>query len=111
MATTVRAPFGATDVQSPAFNTTQAITITNDDTIFSPVSATDNVTLNLTIDSSVNVGATLLILWLTDGTETLTFGTAITAPVITGVAAKTHTQKFTFTGASFIATGAEIQID
>ena len=107
----IKYPIGDADVQSPAFATTQAITITNDYTIFSPVSATDNVTLNLTIDTGINIGATLLVIWLTDGTEALTFGTGITAPAITGVAAKTHAQTFTFTGTVFIAVGAEIQID
>jgi len=107
----IRAPFGATDVQEPAFLATQAITITNDDTLFAPAIATGAVTLNLTIDSGVNTGATLLVKWLATGTEILTFGTGITSPAITGVAGTTHTQTFTFDGSGFVAQGADQQID
>ena len=67
--------------------------------------------MNLTIDTGVNIGAQLLVVWLTTGTEILTFGTGITAPTITGVAGKTHTQHFIFDGSAFLPVGTDVQID
>ena len=91
----------------------QAVTITSDVTIIDGVTteATGNRTINLTINSNVRAGARLQVRNKTNGTETLTHGTLITGPVITGSAGKTTSQSFTFDGTDFLPDGAKIQID
>jgi hypothetical protein len=43
--------------------------------------------------------------------RTLTFGTNITAPALTGTALKTYVREFVFNGTAFIGTGGEVRID
>jgi len=91
---------------------TQAVTVSAFTTVINGVTtqATGNRTLNLTV-TGTPTGAVLLVKSKTAATETLTYGTGITAPVITGVAGKTMTQAFIFDGTAFLATGAHVQID
>lgn len=110
----IKYPFGNADT-SLAMTATgaQALTITSNLTIIDGVTveATGNRTLNLTISSEVDAGALLLVRNQTNGTETLTFGTGITAPVQTGVAGTIHNQLFMYNGTTFEATGADQQIN
>lgn len=111
---TIRYPFGNADT-SLALTATgvQALTITSNFTIIDGVTveATGNRTINLTVDSEVSAGAVLLVRNQTNGTETLTFGTSITAPVQTGVAGTIHNQLFIYNGTTFEAAGADQQIN
>ena len=72
--------------------------------------ATGNTTLNVVLDG-VRPGGMMLVARKSAATQTLTFGTGITAPVITGVAGKTINQLFIFNGTAFVAAGDKIQID
>lgn len=106
-------PFGAADngLVIEATGTT-AFTIKEQETLNSVLpTLTGNATLNLTISSEVRAGAKLHIKVKTTATETLTFGTGIDAPVVTGVAGKTWCQSFWFDGTVFLPSGAKIQID
>src|SRR5260221_2266420 len=83
----VGAPFGLPDVQAPAYAATLAVTITNQITFLSTAAAmTGAMTLNLTIDSQVKKGATLIVSLLSDATaRTLTFGTWMAMGTMAGV--------------------------
>ncbi len=107
------AQYGGAATFEMTATSTQAVTIDNQVTIIdgATVEATANRTVNLTIDATVVPGATLLITNQTNGTETLTHGTGITAPVITGSAGKNTTQAFMYDGTVFFPAGAKIQID
>ena len=110
----VRNPFGTADTSNAMTATgVQAFTITNSLTIIDGVTveATGNRTLNLTLSSELRAGDMLLVRNQTNGTETLTFGTGITAPVQTGVAGTIHNQLFMYNGTGFEATGADQQIN
>lgn len=113
MADTIRNPFGVAETLTMTATGDQDLTITNDKTIVDGVTteATGNRTINLTISSELSVGAVLLVRNQTNGTETLTFGTGITAPVQTGVAGTIHNQLFMYNGTGFEATGADQQIN
>ncbi|MBA7700397.1 hypothetical protein ES703_109111 [subsurface metagenome] len=91
---------------------TQAITITAFTTFIDGVTtqATGNRTLNLTV-TGAPTGAILLISHKTAASQTLTHGTNITAPVVTGEAGKTMTQAFIFNGTAFLPTGTHVKID
>lgn len=107
----VKYPFGAVDTQALTATGAQAQAITNDSTILDAVTTigTGNRTINLTIASEVKTGATILVKFRTTGTETCTFGTGFLAPVITGVASKTFSQKFTYDGSTFLPDGTSVQ--
>jgi hypothetical protein len=113
MANNIKWPFGKIDVATLTATGAQAITIKGQATIIDGVTveATGNRTINLTINDNVESGAIILFQAKANGTETETFGTGITAPVMTGVAGKTHTQLFMYNGTAFVATGADQQID
>lgn len=84
-----------------------------DDTLtIASVSMSAAGTLNLSADSNLNPGDRLVVIATSDGTgRNLTFGTSITGPVLAGVANKTKTQEFIYTGSAFVAVGAPVQID
>ena len=113
MANNIKWPFGKIDVVALTATGAQAITIKSQMTIIDGVTvpATGNRTINLTINDNVEAGAIILFQIKSDATETETFGTNITAPVMTGVAGKTHVQLFLYNGTAFVATGADQQID
>ena len=91
----------------------QAVTVTDNLFIIDGVTtqATGNRTINLTVDAKVKPGAILVIRTKTNGTETTTYGTGLSAPVLTGVAGKTFSQAFIYTGTIFTAAGAAVQVD
>ena len=71
-----------------------------------------NKTLNIDIDSQVTAGAILHVKVKSNSTaRSLTLGTGITAPVLTGVAKKTKVQSFIYVGTEFLPLGASLQID
>jgi hypothetical protein len=113
MSDVIKWPYGAAD--SPTISTvTGAIAYTpkNNKTILN-LAITGNATLNLTIDPELEDGAELHVSSLGAGTETLTFGTGINAPVLTNANGKTKCQGFVFnkTKGLFEAVGAVVQLD
>lgn len=110
--TLIKSPYGAATAIVLLATGTTALIITNQDSyVATPVVSTGNCTVNLTIDSQVTAGAKLKLQGKGTGTETITFGTGIVAPVITNAAGKTWTQEFWYDGTRFIPSGAKIQID
>ncbi len=95
----------------------QAVTVTSMTTIIDGVTteAAGNRTLNLTVNATgatqIPAGAILLVKSKSAAAQTLTFGTEITAAVITGVTGKTMTQSFVFDGTTFYPSGTYSQID
>lgn len=104
-------PFGAADLQQPAYAATLAVTITNQFTILDPAILTGNMTINLTLDQGVRRGAQLFCEITAIGTEVTTFGTGMTAPTVTGVAGKTKCVMFVYDGTTFKPTAVAFQID
>jgi hypothetical protein len=95
----IKYPFGAADQQAPAYAANIAATIKNQMTIIKPGTLTGALTLDLTIDSQVSVGARLLLVLTSDGTaRTTTLGTGIDGPAIVGVINKTMSQEFCLDG-------------
>lgn len=92
---------------------TQAVTVNDNLFMIDGVTtqATSNRTINLTIEGKVRRGAILVIRTKTAGTETTTYGTGLSAPVLTGVAGKTFSQAFVYTGSVFTAAGTAVQVD
>ena len=110
----IKSPFGAVPIIALTATGAQAVTVENGGKTLIDgvtVSATGSRTINLSIDAEMEVGAEIVVQVKTDGTETTTFGTGITGPVITGVAGKTKNQVFVYNGSAFVATGASVQID
>ena len=103
---------GTYETQALTATGAQAVTITKSYTIIDGVTtaATGNRTLNLTVTGAPQ-GALILVKTKSSGTETLIFGTNVTAPTITGVAGKTQTQAFWFDGTGFYPTGTFVQVD
>lgn len=107
-------PWGPADEFALAATGAQSFEISNSLTFIDGVTAeaTGNRTINLTaIHPSVTKGAKIIVKLKTAATQTTTFGTGFTAPVITGVAGKTIVQEFIYDGTQFIPSGAELQID
>lgn len=105
-------PFGAADVQTPAYAATITATITDLLTIINPATLTGALTLNLTLDQGIRAGCRILVKALSDGTaRTITFGTGFTSPTLAGVISKTKTMEFVYDGSSFVPTSAGVQID
>ena len=69
------------------------------------------MTINLTIDSEVPVGAELITQTTTTATEVTTFGTGFTSPTLTGVAGKTFQTLFVYDGVTFKPVALPRQID
>lgn len=109
----IKSPFGAAEVIALTATGTQAVTITNQVTILdgATTQATGNRTVNLTINEFVTKGAIIVAKLKTAATQTTTFNSGITGPVMTGVAGKTKTALFVYDGSAFIQAGAEVQID
>ncbi len=109
-------PDGGPDVKAPAFAAVQAVTIENRKTLLK-LALTGNCTLNLTVDPEIarsgSAGAELQIEVSSDGTaRSLTFGTAMLAPVIAGAINKTFTQAFELgSDGIFRPQGAAVQIN
>lgn len=109
----VKWPFGDASAAALSASGAQDVEVVNELTIVdgASVAATGNRTINITVDDAVGVGAMLLVKLKTAATQTTTFGTGITAPVLTGVAGKTFTALFMYDGAAFVPAGEPIQID
>lgn len=115
MATTTTAtlkwPIAAADLKQPAYAATLAVTVTSNYTILNPAILTGAMTINLTIDSEVQIGAILIAIIKTTATEVTTFGTGFTSPTLTGVAGKNKVMAFFYDGTSFKPSAAGYQID
>lgn len=108
----INSPFGAADTATIAATGTTALTVANQVTYVSTLpTLTGNATLDITAGSELKAGAMLHLKVKTTATETFTFGNAIDAPTVTGVAGKTWCQSFWFDGTTFLPCGAKIQID
>jgi len=112
MADKIKHPFGAPDVMKPAYAATIALTILNQLTVIK-VALTGALTLNLTVDPQVSVGAELILELSSDGTaRDTTLGTAIDGPVVAGVINKTKSQAFYLAeDGVFKPKGAQVQVD
>ena len=110
---TIKHPFGAATTFTATATGAQAVSAVNSKIVFDGVttSATGNRTINVTADTELEIGSEMIVQVKTDGTETTTFGTGITAPVITGVAGKTFSQNFTYNGTVYTPDGEADQID
>ena len=105
-------PAGNADVQTPAYATPLAITVTNLMTIIAPAALTGALTINLTIDQGIKAGARLIVTALSDATaRTVTFGTGFKSPTLAGVISKTKSIEFVYDGTTYNATSAGVQID
>jgi hypothetical protein len=108
----INAPFGKiTDVTIAATGTTALTIATQQVANLTLPTLTGNATLNLTISTQVKAGAVLYLKVKTTGTETFTFGTGFSAPLVTGVAGKTWAQGFWYDGTVYLPLGAKIQVD
>lgn len=108
----VNYPFGSIATETIlAAAGTAAITISEQETIITTETLTANLTINLTVSAEVKSGARIHLKATTNASETVTFGTAIEAPVVTGAAGKTFTQSFFYNGTNFYPCGAKIQVD
>ncbi len=108
----INAPFGDADIQTPAFDATLEVTITNQLTILEPAILTADCEIDLVIGDEVKPGAVIMFVQAatTDGMD-VTFGDGIDAPVLVGVTGKTKSQSFMYDGVSFKAMGAPVQLD
>lgn len=108
----VASPFGAADVQAPAYGATLAVSITNQATFLQPATLTGALTINLTIDASVKAGAKLYCKLGSDATaRTTTFGTGMTSVALAGVISKILIQSFVYDGTTFLPEGPGFQIN
>lgn len=110
MSEKVKYPFGPADSKVLSATGAQELTIVDNLTMIDGVTniATGARTLNLTIDSDLEVGAKLSIRSKTTATETTVFGTLIAGITVTGVAGKTITRTATFDGAQFLLDNEQI---
>jgi hypothetical protein len=113
MAEIVKWPFGAVTSSALSATGAQAVTIQNELTLIdgATTQATGNRTVNLTINAMVKAGAMIQANIKSAAVETCTWGTGMTAPVMTGVAGKTKSVLFVYDGTTFKQAGAEVQLD
>lgn len=108
----VQYPFGAADVQTPAYAASITIVVTDQMTFVAPAVMTGALTLVLSINSGVRPGARLFLTALSDTTaRAVTFSTGFTSPVLAGVISKTKTIEFAYDGTTFKPTSVGVQID
>ena len=110
----VEFPVGAADEQALTANGAQAITITNMLTKLDGVTVvmvSSARTINLTITSGIRVGAKIIVISKSNGTENNVFGTSMTGPTVAGVNGKTHTFTFIYDGTNFVQQGLSVQLD
>lgn len=108
----IQYPWGPADLVTVPYAATQNLAIENSLTILNFATLTGATTLNISsVEEGIQIGARLIVKVPATATETLTFGTGITAPALVGVAGKTKTQSFYFDGSAFIAESAFVQID
>ena len=110
----VKYPFGFADNQSPAHALTLAVTISDAGLNIVNIASSNTVstvTMNITNAITPVDGTTILVKFpVGSGGRTLTPGTLMSGPGITGVAAKTHTATFVWMGDKYYQTSA-IQLD
>jgi hypothetical protein len=112
--TVIKHPFGEIGNPVLSVDAAQALTIDKSYTVVDGVTveaATNNRTLNLTIDAGMPLGAQLFVMVKSNAAETTIFGTGMLGATITGTAGKTICALFIFDGTNFVQAGAEQQID
>lgn len=110
----IKHPFGAIGNPALSVDAAQDLTIDKSYTVVDGVAtpaATNNRTLNLTIDAGMPLGAQLFVMSKTTAAETTIFGTGMVGATMTGVAGKTICALFIYDGTNFVQAGAEQQID
>ena len=112
MATEIKFPFGLCDSQTPTAASTLTVTITDMFTIITPTTMAADMTLSLSISSSVLPGARIFLVATSDTTaRAITFSTGFTATSLAGVISKTKTQEFVYDGTTFKPVAAGVQIN
>ncbi len=104
-------PHGKATRLNPAHAAAQSVDVWNNKTILD-LSLAGSTTINLVVDPETEPGAELLVkATAAANSHDVVFGAQIDAPNITGVAGKTKTQSFIYTGSIFVPSGAAVQID
>ena len=110
----VQFPYNDAEVLALTATGAQSLEISGSLTLIDGVTVealTGSRTINLTIDAQTRIGARIVVLSKTNGTETTVFGTGMVGVTITGVAGKTNTNEFIYDGTTFKQVGAKQQID
>lgn len=110
-AVTLKYPFGTASTCILDTNSTTVNIVNNVTYVSTVTNLAANATLNITVSSKITAGAILHLRVKTAASQTVTFGTGIDAPVVTGSAGKTWCQSFWYDGTTFYPCGAKIQID
>lgn len=104
-------PQGKATRLTPTYAAVQSVDVWNNKTILD-LSLTGSTTINLVVDPEIEIGAELLVkVTAAANAQDITFGTQIDAPNMVGVAGKTKTQSFIYTGSIFVPSGVAVQID
>lgn len=109
----IKAPYGAADQFALIATGATALTVLNSRSVIdgATIPLTGAATVNLTLDSRLDVGAKIYLKAAFTGITTLTFGTGFTAPLLTGVTGKTFVAAFYYDGTNFLPTAAPYQIN
>lgn len=109
----VNYPFGSAQGFTVApTSTLAAVTATNQMIYMSAVpTLTANVTLSVTVSSSLKAGAILMVAIKTTSTEVVTYGGALKSLNDTGAVGKTFGKAFIYNGTYFYPMGAKQRID
>lgn len=98
----IKFPFGAADTVAKAYAATVSATIDNMCTVLTVAQMTGAATLNLTLDTNLEVGAVLYVKTSADGTNrVITWGTGMTGNAYTNTASKSVIHKFVYDGSTF----------
>lgn len=105
----IRWPFGAAEKTSVAFAAVMAATINNSKTVLTLAQMTAAATLNLTINSEMEVGAELIIKVSVDGTNrVLTHGTGFTGAATTLTASKSYCLTYVYDGSTYLLKSTQL---
>jgi hypothetical protein len=107
--TYVRYPFGKAESQSLSYAAAIAASVNNSKTLLTIAQMTGAATLNLTVNSEMELGAELLIKTSVDGTNrVLTPGTGMTGLAQTLLANKSYLLVYKFDGSNYIHSGTTL---
>lgn len=106
MADRIKYPFGAADLQTPAYAATINCTVWNTKTIIKPAQLTGNANLQLTPDEELMIGSEVSVQVTADGTNrTLALGSNLLGLSIAVNAGKTVAANFEWDGVKFVHRG------
>jgi len=110
--TKVEVVFPTMETQSPTVTATTAVTIKRAKTAINLGELADNVTLNATVSSDIQVGDTVMVKASSGGTaKTVTFGTGFTSPTMAGTQNKSKAMTFMYDGSTFVPVAVAVQLD